>query len=226
MRAGIMIIKKCAFVLLCFSFVVLLFAYHSEAALSVQQAPLSGELEAHPLQMTVGNSSESGLALGNYSMAKAGSVENRNTTVKSQDQKIKIGIIEFQSLNEEAKKDILGKVFSEVLTTSFVNADAFKIIEREQMEKVVKELQLTQSGMIDPSSAKQIGKMVGADAILTGSVIKFGNDMRVDARIIEVESGIILTAEKAMGKSDLKSIGTMADVIVQNLVNKFYRDKQ
>jgi TolB-like protein len=68
--------------------------------------------------------------------------------------------------------------------------------------------------------------MVGADAILTGSVIKFGNDMRVDARIIEVESGIILTAEKAMGKSDLKSIGTMADVMVQNLVNKIYRDTQ
>ena len=159
-------------------------------------------------------------------MAKAGSGDKGKANTRKRDQKIKIGIIEFQSLNEEAKKDILGKVFSEVLTTSFVNSDAFNIIEREHIEKVVKELQLTQSGIIDPSSAKQIGKMVGADAILTGSVIKFGNDMRVDARIIEVESGIILTAEKAMGNTDLKSIGAMADVMVQNLVNKFYRDTQ
>jgi TolB-like protein len=154
-----------------------------------------------------------------YLSAKADSFKNEKS-------KIKIGIIEFQSLNEEAKKDILGKVFSEVLTTSFVNSNAFKIIEREQLEKVLKELQLTQTGIIDTAYAKQIGKMLGADAILTGTVIKFGNDLRVDARIIDVESGLILTAEKGMGKADLKSISTMADSIVQNLVNKFYRGKR
>jgi TolB-like protein len=226
MREDRMIIKKYARILLCFSFIVLFFSYHSEAASGVQHACSPGEYKTHVPQMVGGGSEDIGLAHVSYAMAKAGSADNGKTNTRRRGQKIKIGIIEFQSLNEEAKKDILGKVFSEVLTTSFVNSDAFKIIEREHIEKVVKELQLTQSGIVDPSSAKQIGKMVGADAILTGSVIKFGNDMRVDARIIEVESGIILTAEKAMGKSDLKSIGTMADVMVQNLVNKFYRDTQ
>jgi TolB-like protein len=226
MGEDIMIFKKYVLILLCFSFVVLFFSYHSEAALSVQHAYSPGEYNTHIPKVVVGGSKEFGLAQMSYAMAKAGSVDNGNTKIKKREQKIKIGIIEFQSLNEEAKQDTLGKVFSEVLTTSFVNSEAFKIIEREHIEKVVKELQLTQSGIIDPSSAKQIGKMVGADAILTGSVIKFGNDVRVDARIIEVESGIILTAEKAMGKADLKSIGAMADVIVQNLVNKIYRDKK
>jgi len=161
-----------------------------------------------------------------YAAAKAGSLNNEQSKIKVQSDKIKIGIIEFQSLNEEAKKDILGKVFSEVLTTSFVNSEAFKIIEREQLEKVLKELQLTQTGIVDTAYAKQIGKMVGADAILTGTVIKFGTDLRVDARIIDVESGIILTAEKTMGKADLKSISAMADSMVQNLVNRFYRGKK
>jgi TolB-like protein len=195
-KEDIMIIKKYARLLLCFSFVILFSSYGCEATSRVQNASLTGEPKALSL------------------------------TMKVQGEKIKIGIIEFQSLNEEAKKDILGKVFSEVLTTSFVNSEAFKIIEREQIEKVVKELQLTQSGIIDTSSVKQIGKMVGADAILTGSVIKFGEDLRVDARIIDVESGIILNAEKTMGNADLKSISMMADLIVQNLVNKFYRDKK
>ena len=226
MREDIMIIKKYALILLYFSFVVLFFPHGSEAASSVQQAPLPGEHKAHFPKMMVGDSKEIGIELVSYSIASAGSLNKDKTKIKVQGEKIKIGIIEFQSLNEEAKKDILGKVFSEVLTTSFVNSEAFKIIEREQIEKVVKEFQLTQSGIIDTSSAKQIGKMVGADAILTGSVIKIGDDLRVDARIIDVESGIILTAEKTMGKADLKSIGTMADLIVQNLVNKFYREKQ
>jgi len=141
-------------------------------------------------------------------------------------EKIKVAVIEFQSLNEEAKKDNLGKIVSEILTTSFVNSESFKIIEREQLQKVTKEFELSQTGIIDTSSAKQIGKILGADAIVTGSVIKMGRNLRLDARIIDVASGIILTAEKSEGEVDLKSIGLMADRIVADLVTKFYMDKK
>lgn len=151
-------------------------------------------------------------------------VEKSKIIIKGE--KVKIGIIEFQSLNEEAKKDNLGKIVSEMLTTSFVNSESFKIIEREQLQKVVQEFQLSQSGIIDTSYAKQIGKIAGADAIVTGSVTKIGNDLRLDARIIDVESGIILTAEKSEGKVNLKSIGMMTDRIVANLVSKFYKGKK
>jgi TolB-like protein len=236
-------IKKFILFPLGFISVVLFSFYFCEAALSSQQASWAcsatyeipaikvGSLDRNGINQKIRHApgikgilpsllhGESGHEGVRYLSAKADSFKNEKS-------KIKIGIIEFQSLNEEAKKDILGKVFSEVLTTSFVNSNAFKIIEREQLEKVLKELQLTQTGIIDTAYAKQIGKMLGADAILTGTVIKFGNDLRVDARIIDVESGLILTAEKGMGKADLKSISTMADSIVQNLVNKFYRNKK
>jgi TolB-like protein len=155
---------------------------------------------------------------------KIASIEKPKIIIKGE--KVKIGIIEFQSLNEEAKKDNLGKIVSEMLTTSFVNSESFKIIEREQLQKVVQEFQLSQSGIIDTSYAKQIGKIAGADAIVTGSVTKIGGDLRLDARIIDVESGIILTAEKSVGKVDLKSIGMMTDQIVANLVNKFYENRK
>jgi TolB-like protein len=141
-------------------------------------------------------------------------------------EKIKVAVIEFQSLNEEAKKDNLGKIVSEILTTSFVNSESFKIVEREQLQKVTKEFELGQTGIIDTSSAKQIGKILGAEAIVTGSVIKMDKTLRLDARIIDVASGIILTAEKSEGEGDLKSIGLMADRIVGNLVTKFYTGKK
>jgi len=168
-----------------------------------------------------------GFELLSYKLAladKTPKVEKPKIIIKGE--RVKIGIIEFQSLNEEAKKDNLGKIISEMLTTSFVNSESFKIIEREQLQKVVQEFQLSQSGIIDTSYAKQIGKIAGADAIVTGSVTKIGNDLRLDARIIDVESGIILTAEKSVGKVDLKSIGMMTDQIVANLVNKFYENRK
>jgi TolB-like protein len=146
--------------------------------------------------------------------------------VRVRGEKAKIAIIEFQDLNEEARKGSMGAILSEMLTTSFVNSEAFKITEREQLHKVAKELQLSQSGIIDVTQAKQVGRMVGADAIITGSVTKIGYDLRVDARIIDVQSGIILIAEKMIGKTDLNSISSIADRIVDNLVNKFYQDKK
>jgi len=168
-----------------------------------------------------------GIDLISYKLALADrppKIEKPKIIIKGE--RVKIGILEFQSLNEEAKKDNLGKIISEMLTTSFVNSEAFKIIEREQLQKIIKEFKLSQSGIIDTSHAKQIGKMAGADAIVTGSVTKIGNDLRLDARIIDVESGIILTAEKSEGKVDLRSIGMMTDRIVAKLVNKFYKAKR
>jgi hypothetical protein len=53
-----------------------------------------------------------------------------------------------------------------------------------------------------------------------------GRTLRLDARIIDVASGIILTAEKSEGEGALESIGLMADRIVGNLVTKFYTDKK
>ncbi len=167
-----------------------------------------------------------GSELISYSLAKAKPLEPEKPKIIIAGEKVKIGILEFQALNEEARKDSLGKIFTEVLTTSFFKSEAFKIIEREQLQKILKELELTQSGIIDTSNAKQIGKMVGANAIVIGSVTKIGNDMRLDARIIDVESGIILTAEKSEGETDIKSIGIMAESIVAKLVNRFYKEKK
>lgn len=146
--------------------------------------------------------------------------------VVTKGKKVKVGIVEFQNINDEAEKVSLGLVFSEMLTAAFVDSEAFEFTEREQLQKVATELQLSQSSIIDTSQAKQLGKTVGADAIITGSVTKIGTELRLYARIIDVQSGIILTDEKNIGKTDLYSISSMAARIVNNLVNKFYRDNK
>jgi TolB-like protein len=167
-----------------------------------------------------------GLELISYTPATAKPIETEKPKIIITGEKVKIAIMEFHGLNQEAQNDNLGKIFTEMLTTSFVKSDAFKIIEREQLRKLLEELQLNQSGIIDTTNAKQIGKMVGADAIVIGNIIKIGNDMRLDARIIDVETGIILTGEKSEGKVDLKSIGLMAESIVADLAHRFYKGKK
>jgi TolB-like protein len=136
--------------------------------------------------------------------------------------KAKIAILEFQGLNEQAKKDNMGKMVTEIMTTSLVNSRAFNIIEREKLSKVLKEFQLSQTGLIDAASAKEIGKILGADAIITGSVMMLRERLRLDARIIDVGTGAILAAESTLGNVDIQSLGLMCDRIVDSIIIKYY----
>jgi len=148
--------------------------------------------------------------------------EDNFAQVPTQDEKVKIGILEIQSLNQQARDEEFGKVFTEILTTSFVSSDAFQIIG-EQLNKVLGEIKLTQSGIVDTSNVKLLGNMVGADAIVLGSITKLGDDLRLDIRIVDVDSGLILNAEKIEGKADIRSIGRMADSVVAHLISRLYK---
>ena len=86
--------------------------------------------------------------------------------------KYKIAVMKFQALNDSSGGGNLGTMVSEMFTTEVVNSEAFKIVEREQLKKVIDELNEGQSGIIDSTEAQKIGKMLGASAIITGSVMK------------------------------------------------------
>ena len=92
------------------------------------------------------------------------------------------------------------------------------VVERHQLHAVMKEYDLAASGMLDMSTAKKIGKLVGADVVLTGTIIQYLPDRRdiiyvsdgtggkrqeiylvdaeigITARLIDVETGIIVWA--------------------------------
>jgi len=135
------------------------------------------------------------------------------------DKNIKIGITEFKGLNKESRKDNLGEIISEIFTTSFIKSNAFKNVEKGKLKKNLKELKQRESSIINTSYAKEIGEMAEVDAVVTGGVVKIGNYLRLDVRIIDADSGIIITAEKMEGTVDIKSIGAIVDQIVTNLVN-------
>ena len=63
-----------------------------------------------------------------------------------------------------------GGVVAERITTELVKLKKFKVIERKEIEKVFEELKLQRSGAIDSDSAKDIGKMLGADWVVVGTL--------------------------------------------------------
>jgi len=131
--------------------------------------------------------------------------------------KISIAVIKFKSLNQEAHEISLGDLVSETFTSALVNSSAFKIIEREQLDKVIKEMEMSKTGFIDTTDAIEIGKMLHADAIITGSVALLGGQIQLNARIIDIESAYVISAESKTTRYTLQNINTVVNSIVRKL---------
>ncbi|MBU1077814.1 MAG: CsgG/HfaB family protein [Spirochaetes bacterium] len=105
----------------------------------------------------------------------------------------KVAIIPFSYIDKRASND--GMIISERITTYIVNLNKLEVIERSQLDKVLKELDLEFTGIIDPATTKQLGKVLGVDAIITGSLIrKKGDEIEVNARVINSETAKVIKA--------------------------------
>ena len=110
-------------------------------------------------------------------------------------QKSKIAITEFSDLN--GKVSNLGRYISEELITRLYRTNRFHVVERELLAKVVEEHKLNLSGIIDESTAVEVGRILGVDAIGTGTLSDLGRYVKVNARIISMESGSIFAVASA-----------------------------
>jgi TolB-like protein len=81
----------------------------------------------------------------------------------------------------------------DILYTNLIQR-GMTVVEREKMEQVLNELGKSFSGMIDSSTAAEIGKMLGVEAIVVGTIADMGNSVDLRARLVDVEKGAAITA--------------------------------
>lgn len=115
----------------------------------------------------------------------------------------KIAIIPFSYADSKDKASKDGSVIAERLTIKLINAHKFEIIERSVLDKVMAELKLQASGVIDASSAQQLGKVLGVEAIITGTLVEMqGGQIEVNARLIKTETAQAIGASQVSLKKD------------------------
>ena len=85
---------------------------------------------------------------------------------------------------------------SDLLTDELVGLPHITVVERKHIDKVTGEMKFQAKPYTDPATAKQLGKMIGADAVIIGSADVFGCTLTVTARTIEVETARILYSAK------------------------------
>jgi len=99
-----------------------------------------------------------------------------------------IAVAGFSYADGRASSD--GSVVSERVTTELIKLGKLKVVERKEIEKVLGELKLQVSGQLDQDSARKLGKMLGADLLVIGTMTELpGNKLELNVRLAGVESG-------------------------------------
>jgi hypothetical protein len=136
-------------------------------------------------------------------------------TIKLVGERMGVAVLPFE--NKGASRD-LGEIILDKMITVLWSQERFKVMERAALNKVLAEQSLGQSGVLDATSAAEIGKGIGVDAIVIGSVAAAPSGaLSIDTRVIDTESAAIIVAHDAYtGSSDAQSVKNA----VENLARK------
>lgn len=120
----------------------------------------------------------------------------------SRDRTLAILPFENNSITTPETYNPLRSGLSVMLMTELANSGvSFKLVERDKIRSLIDEMSLGQTGVIDPATAAKMGKLLGAQAIGFGAFMVMDKNVRIDMRIIEVETGALIMAECITGKT-------------------------
>jgi curli biogenesis system outer membrane secretion channel CsgG len=127
----------------------------------------------------------------------------------------------------------VGNGVSDELVTALFNTGKFRLIEREQIQKVLAEQNLASSGRIDSRTASRLGRILGVQILIIGKVTEFSTDssgaavdthrgigfgirsntarVTIDARMVETTSAEIKATATGHGEKKHTSLGLRVD---------------
>lgn len=136
--------------------------------------------------------------------------------------KTKVAVLDFQQQGSFSNQDV-GKIVAEWFTTSLVEAGRFEVIERRLMQQILQEQKMGSSGLLDPASASRLGKLLGVKTVVTGTVQNYERTYELNVRLINVETGAIITADRVRAGSTT-SLNDLVAKISARIIRHFPLD--
>ena len=155
-----------------------------------------------------------------------------STGLYAQKKRVAVMDFDFSTIQKwwESNWDV-GKGIGDLIVDELVNNGTFSVIERKQLDTILAEQDFSNSNRANPGSAAEIGKLLGVDAIIIGSVTQFGvekkgfglgaiagklrrfggggigtkkgkAEVKLTARIVDINTAEILASERGNGKSE------------------------
>jgi curli biogenesis system outer membrane secretion channel CsgG len=108
--------------------------------------------------------------------------------------------LEYLSLAPNEYQDI-SEVLSAKIVETFKESGRYEIVEREQLLLALEELNIGTSSIVDESTRLRIGRIIGAKYMVFGTYFVMSESMRIDLRLVEVETGSVVKAAQKTTKT-------------------------
>lgn len=86
----------------------------------------------------------------------------------------------------------LQKGLAAMMISELAQNPNLRLVDRENIQSMISEQDLGKDGRVDNATAAKIGKLVGAKYMIMGSFADFYGRFRIDARLVDVETGEIM----------------------------------
>ncbi|MBI4655807.1 MAG: hypothetical protein HY746_03555 [Elusimicrobia bacterium] len=104
----------------------------------------------------------------------------------------KVAVVGFLNKNDVSREET--EYISDKLTTQLVRTEKLQVVERQLLSKIAEEKKLALSGLTADEKRNKIGEILSVDAIISGSVFSEGENLKIMAKLINIENGQILKA--------------------------------
>lgn len=122
-----------------------------------------------------------------------------------------LAVVDFTDL--QGNVTALGRFLAEELSGALVMAGGIQVVDRNQLNKIFQEHSLSMLGISDPEAVKKVGKVAGADALITGSITEMADSVRVTAKVMATDTARVIAA----AKTTIPKTSTIADLVKQGV---------
>jgi len=147
-------------------------------------------------------------------------VRGRNARPAGSAQHRAVAVLYFNNLTQDQSLNWLDSGLTDMLTTNLAQVKGLDVLSTERVMGAVQSA--TKDGKaLDPGQAQKVARDAGADAYITGALLKVGpTQLRLDVRVQDTASGQILYSDKLEGQ-DVQSIFGMVDRLTANIAGNF-----
>jgi serine/threonine protein kinase/tetratricopeptide (TPR) repeat protein len=131
-----------------------------------------------------------------------------------------IAVLYFSNLSQDQSLNWLDNGLTDMLTTNLAQVKGLDVLSTERVMGAVQRASKDGKSM-DPAQAQNVARDAGADAYITGALLKIGpTQLRLDVRAQDTSTGQILFSDKLEGQ-DVQSIFGMVDRLTASIASSF-----
>jgi eukaryotic-like serine/threonine-protein kinase len=137
-----------------------------------------------------------------------------------------LAVLYFSNLSQDPSLDWLNGGLTEMLTTNLAQVKGLDVLSTERILAALQRLGQKDASKLDPATAMEAARNAGADAFVTGALMRTGpKQLRLDVRVQDTSSGQILFSDKVEAP-DVQGIFGMVDQITGRIAQHFVPSAQ